>query len=334
MLFIYLTHYKDREEKSPAIVDKLNDRFENYNQAQVSVSQVDAGPPASVFTARVASGNDRQSATRLASDIANFLQNEAELKRLDGSVAEIDKVTPPNPSVYERADDKEFISVSASFVDTDTTTLVTLAENAVEEKFNADKLTEYGLDADALSFSAGQEDENQDSFATLAYAFPFVMLAIYILLAFEFRSLMQPLIIFMAIPFSLFGIALGLYLTNNSISFFTMMAFFALIGLSIKNTILLVDFANQSRRDGMNPVDAIHEALLERFRPLIATSFTAVVSLIPLAITSPFWEGLAVTLMFGLLSSTMLVIFVFPYYYLGAEFLRIRTARGFKKTLQ
>lgn len=133
----------------------------------------------------------------------------------------------------------------------------------------------------------------------------------------------------MAIPFSLFGITLGLYLTDNAFSFFAMLGFFALIGLSIKNTILLTDYANQARRKGAGAVDAAIEALGERFRPLIATSLTAVVSLIPLAILSPFWEGLAVVLIFGLLSSTFLVITVFPYYYLGAEFIRIRTSRAY-----
>jgi hypothetical protein len=77
----------------------------------------------------------------------------------------------------------------------------------------------------------------------------------------------------------------------------------------------------------MHAVDAAHEALAERFRPLIATSLTAVVSLIPLALTSPFWEGLAFVLIGGMLSSTFLVITVFPYYYLGAEFLRTRISR-------
>ena len=77
----------------------------------------------------------------------------------------------------------------------------------------------------------------------------------------------------------------------------------------------------------MGAIDAAHEALAERFRPLIATSLTAVVSLIPLAITSPFWEGLAIVLISGLLSSTFLVITVFPYYYLGAEYLRSIVSR-------
>jgi cobalamin synthase len=77
----------------------------------------------------------------------------------------------------------------------------------------------------------------------------------------------------------------------------------------------------------MGAIDAAVEALSERFRPLIATSLTAVVSLIPLAVTSPFWQGLAVVLMGGLLSSTLLVVTVFPYYYLGGEFLRMHINR-------
>ena len=173
----------------------------------------------------------------------------------------------------------------------------------------------------------GQEQENQDSFKSLALAFPILLLAIFLLLALQFRSLLQPLLIFMAIPFSLFGDHPGLYLTNNAFSFFAMLGFFALIGLSIKNTILLTDYANQARRSGSAPIDAAVGALGERFRPLIATSLTAVVSLIPLALTSPFWQGLAVVLIFGLLSSTFLVITVFPYYYLGAEYLRLRISR-------
>jgi multidrug efflux pump subunit AcrB len=141
-------------------------------------------------------------------------------------------------------------------------------------------------------------------------------------------------LIFMAIPFSLFGITLGLWLTDNAFSFFAMLGFFALIGLSIKNTILLTDYANQSRRAGMNPVVAAHEALAERFRPLVATSLTAIVSIIPLALTSPFWQGLAVVLMFGLLSSTLMVVTVFPYYYLAGEFLRGAFRRRISRPLK
>lgn len=323
---IDLTDYKERDSKAPELVKQLEAKFKNFEGAQVTVGTIDAGPPASAFAARVDSSQNREAAGKLSADIAAYLK-QAKLKRIDGSTAEFKTVTPPNVSIYNRDDNKSYLEVTASFVDDDTSTLVTLAKSAVQKEFNEERVASYGLKKDALSFSFGQEDENQDSFKTLALAFPALLVAIFFLLAFEFRSLLQPLLIFMALPFSLFGITLGLYLTDNAFSFFAMLGFFALIGLSIKNTILLTDYANQQRREGLHPVDAAHEALAERFRPLIATSITAVVSLIPLAITSPFWEGLAVVLIFGLLSSTFLVITVFPYYYLGAEYLRLKVSR-------
>ncbi len=320
-LNVDLTDYNDREATAPQLVDKLKTSFKNFEGAKVNVSQVGAGPPASDFTAQIDTGSSRTGAEKLANDVAAYLK-DAKLTRADGSVAEIESVAVANTSIYTRTDNKPYIAVTAKFVDDDTTTLVTLAKSSIEDEFDTGRVESYGLDKDAISYNFGQEDENQDSFATMALAFPILLCVIYLLLAFQFRSFLQPLLIFMAIPFSLFGITLGLYLTDNAFSFFAMLGFFALIGLSLKNTILLTDSANQGRRDGMGAVDAAHKALAERFRPLIATSFTAVVSLIPLAISSPFWEGLAVVLIFGLLSSTFLVITVFPYYYLGSEYMR------------
>ncbi len=320
-LTVDLTDYKDRDVKAPELVDQLNGQFAGFEEAKVRVSPLDVGPPLSPFAARVDSSKNRKAALKLREDIKTFLE-QAELTRLDGSKAKIKTVTAGNSDVYNREDNQEYVEVTADFVDDDISTLVTLAQEAVEKEFTPERVAAYGLEKDSLGFNFGQEEENQDSFKTLALAFPAILLVIYVLLAFQFRSLIQPLLIFMAIPFSLFGITLGLYLTDNAFSFFAMLGFFALIGLSIKNTILLTDYANQARRRGAHAVDAIHEALAERFRPLIATSLTAVFSLIPLAITSPFWEGLTVVLIFGLLSSTFLVVIVFPYYYLGGEYAR------------
>ncbi len=244
------------------------------------------------------------------------------LVRTSGKTAHFTHISEPNPLVFTGNKGVSTINVAASFDGTDTTTLVTLAQSAVKQEFDAGKLKSYGLQPADLTFDIGQESQNQDSFKTLALAFPVLLIIMYLVLIIEFRSFLQPLLIFMAIPFSVFGVMFGLYITNNPISFFALLGFFALIGLSIKNTILLTDFANQSRRAGMNPVDAAVAAIKERIRPLFATSLTAVLSLVPLAITSPFWQGLAVVLIFGLLSSTLLVLTVFPYYYLGAEYLR------------
>ncbi|MDB5169831.1 MAG: hypothetical protein JWN82_227 [Candidatus Saccharibacteria bacterium] len=327
-LTVNLVSYGQRDDTAPQFVERINKQLQGTVDAQVKAYQVDVGPPASGFTVNIAA-DDRGTATKLATDLAAFLKQE-DLKRPSGEVAKFTDVTVGNTDVFQRSEGKPILTVSANFDGTDTSTLTTLAEDAVKAKFTADRLQQYGMNSDALTFNIGQESENQDSFKSLALAFPIVLLAVFLLLAIQFRSLLQPLLIFMAIPFSLFGVAFGLFITDNPISFFALLGFFALIGLSLKNTILLTDFANQARRAGMGPIDAAVAALAERFRPLIATSLTAIVSLIPLALTSPFWEGLAFTLIFGLASSTILVILVFPYYYLGGEYVRMKTRQLFR----
>ena len=327
---LQIISYNDRGTSAAQLVSQLQAAFDKtFTGAKATVDQVDLGPPVTPFAVQI-KAVDRPAALRAADDVALFLQHK-ELTRISGKTAHFTHVTPPNPQVFNGTNGDVTVAVAASFDGSDTTTLVTLAKAAVNEEFTAAKLSQYNLKTSDLNFDIGQESQNQDSFKTLALAFPVLLFIMYLVLVLEFRSFLQPLLIFMAIPFSVFGVMAGLYITHNPISFFAMLGFFALIGLSIKNTILLTDFANQARRAGANPVDAAVAALEERFRPLFATSLIAVLSLVPLAVTSPFWQGLAVVLIFGLLSSTVLVLTVFPYYYLGAEFLRTRTSRASRR---
>jgi multidrug efflux pump subunit AcrB len=110
--------------------------------------------------------------------------------------------------------------------------------------------------------------------------------------------------------------------------------FIALIGVAVNNTILLVDSANQQRRAGGSAGEAIQYAVTSRFRPLITTTITTVVGLLPLALSDPFWESLGFTLMGGLVSSTVFVLLCFPAFYLGLESVRtplrnaVRLRRG------
>ncbi|HEY5549950.1 MAG TPA: efflux RND transporter permease subunit [Candidatus Saccharimonadales bacterium] len=326
-LFINLKSFKQRgpDVTAPKLTKQLDKAFSDFPGALVQTSSSDVGPPAGAFSVRIETTN-LDVAYKLADDLKNYLA-ELELKRPDGSLAHLKNINIGGSDTLTRYNTKSYVSVASEFDDTDTSTLVILAQNAVKKDFPPQKVANYGLPRDAIAFDIGFESENQNSFKTLLIALPILLLAIYLLLITQFRSLLQPALIFMAIPFSLFGITTGLWLTDNAFSFFTMLGFFALIGLSIKNTILLTDYANQARRQGHGPVDSMAIALQERFRPLIATSFTAVFSLIPLYLSNPFWEGLAVTLMCGLLSSTFLVVVVFPYYYLGAEFVRLYIRR-------
>lgn len=325
-LAVNLLPYTQRGITAPQLKDQIVNSLSDLPGARVKVDVNGAGgPPVAAFSVQIRTDN-RKAAQAAAADLSQYLLS-TKLNRASGKPAHITSTAISDPGTYYRQGGKQYTEVTAEFDGTDTSTLVTLAQATIKKEFDAAKLQSYGLSSDAIKFDIGQEQQNQDSFKTLALAFPVLLFVIYLLLALQFRSLAQPLLIFMAIPFSLFGITLGLYLTDNPFSFFAMLGFFALIGLSIKNTILLTDYANQLRRSGLSAVDSAVGAVAERFRPLIATSFTAVVSLIPLSITSPFWQGLTVVLIFGLLSSTFLVITVFPYYYLGAEYSRLRISR-------
>jgi multidrug efflux pump subunit AcrB len=325
-LYIDLVHYKERDIKAPQLADQLEAALANLEGATVKVGTVDVGPTAAVFTVRIET-TETDKAVKLAEDMRRYLE-EVELKRLDGSTAHLKAVTISSTDLLERRDGKAYLRVQAGEFDgTDTSTLVTLSEQAVTKEYTAQKLVGFGLPSDVIKFDIGAEEDFQNSFNTMLIAFPILLVAIYILLVLQFRSLLQPLLIFMAIPFSLVGITGGLWLTDNAFSFFTMLGFFALLGLSIKNTILLTDYANQAQRAGQHPIEAIATSLQERYRPLAATSFAAIFALVPLYLSDPFWEGLTITLMFGLLASTFLVMTVFPYFYLGAEFLRLHIRR-------
>jgi multidrug efflux pump subunit AcrB len=244
------------------------------------------------------------------------------LKRPNSSTAKINKTEFKVESpIVTRVDNTKVVELKAGFDSNDTSTLVNIAKAEVE-KYLDNPDNRFGLDKSDFKFDFGSESSNQESFKGVIYALPILLIAMYILLAIQFKGLIQPLLIFMAVPFSLPGVAIGLTLTSNPISFFAVVGFFALIGISVNNTIMLVDFANQKRREGFGPREAMAKAIEARIRPLLVTSITAVVALLPLVLTDPFWESLAVTLMFGLISSTILVTTIFPYYYLAIEKLR------------
>lgn len=326
-IFIELTPFTEREVKSPQLVERLQQSLESVNGVRARVVQIDAGPPEAEFPFRVQIYSENQAAaSSLAQDINDFLDG-ATVERLNGTTARITKTDIQNQDQIVRRDGDRYLEVLASYDAQDTTALVEGTQTLVEEEFNQTRLAEYDLQPSALEFDFGQESENQESFSSLLLIGPISLIAMFALLAVQFRSLLQPLLIFMAIPFSIFGVMYGLYVSDNSISFFSMIGFFGLIGIAVNNTILLTDYANQEQREGRGLVDATANAAQKRFRPLLSTSLTTVVALLPLALTDPFWEPLAFTIIFGLLSSTLLVIISFPYYYLFAEKLR-RTVKA------
>ena len=143
------------------------------------------------------------------------------------------------------------------------------------------------------------------------------MFGIFAVLVAEFGRVREVAVVAGVIPLGLFGGIIALILTGNSVSFLAIIGFVALIGIEIKNSILLVDFTTRLREQGMGLMDAIERAGEIRFLPVLLTSVTAIGGLLPLALSgSPLYSPLAWVIIGGLISSTLLSRVVTPVMYL------------------
>ncbi len=167
-------------------------------------------------------------------------------------------------------------------------------------------------------FSRGGEAEAASkSFSGLGTAILVAIFGIIAVLILEFRSFRATLVVAGVIPLGIFGGLLALLFTGYTLSFTSVIGFIALIGIEIKNSILLVDFTNQLRRAGAPLMEAIEQAGEIRFLPVLLTSATAIGGLFPLAISgSGLYSPLSWVLIGGLLSSTLLSRLVTPAMYL------------------
>ncbi|MCP3909684.1 MAG: efflux RND transporter permease subunit [Actinomycetia bacterium] len=317
-----LVSFRDRGPKSPELVERLQPLVADVPGARVALSQASSGPPESEFPfqAQIFS-EDLTLSEALAADIVASIDGQT-FEKPNGESFTVIETRVALTDVVAREDGERLIEVRARFDDDEVSSLLDVVRTELETSFDEPELTSRGLAADSLRFDFGQESENEESFQSTIVAFFAALILMGILLAIQFRSLLQPILVFLAIPFSFFGVFLGLWITDNPISFFVMLGLIGLIGIAVNNTILLTDFANQERRAGADRVTAIEVAVRRRFRPLVSTSLTTVAGLLPLALSDPFWEALAFTIIFGLLSSTLLVVLSFPYYYLLIEWIR------------
>jgi multidrug efflux pump subunit AcrB len=183
-----------------------------------------------------------------------------------------------------------------------------------------------GITADHVDTSDPITEDQENSFGAMGLVFILSIFTIACLLVVQFRSLLLPGVILMAVPLALPLLFPGLLSVGADLSFFVMLGISALIGIAVNNSIMLIDYANQEIRRGAEPVAAIMEALHIRFRPLVIAALTTVVGVYPLT-TDPQFSGLAWTVIFGLVSSTVLVVTVFPAYYVMVQTPRSAVAR-------
>ena len=166
-----------------------------------------------------------------------------------------------------------------------------------------------------LSFG-GEFEETQRSYTSLTYAFGLAVLIIYLILATQFRSYGQPLIILSAVIFSIIGVVMGKFLTQ---SLFTVNSFIAVVGVTgvvVNDSLVLIDFINRGYRSGLSRQQAIRQGIRIRLRPILLTTLTTTLGLLPMALGIPsyslVWGTMASTFVTGLATATFLTLFIVP----------------------
>jgi len=177
--------------------------------------------------------------------------------------------------------------------------------------------------SDLVSGHVGMADTMTESFGYMGIALLLAVILVYMILAAQFDSFIQPLTIMLSLPMSVVGAFGALYLTGMTLNIFSMIGIIMLMGLVTKNAILLVDFANQLRAEGKGVVDSLVEAGIVRLRPILMTTAAMIFGMLPVAMAIS--EGgetrapMAVCVIGGLITSTLLTLVVVPVVYSLAE---------------
>lgn len=322
-LYVTLTPIGERDTTSTTIVEEIESGIRSTptlaNQ-NIKVEKAGAGPPTDEYQVTLQIfAEETETLTNATDEVKNYLEGDS-LNLGEDIEGEVTEVAVSNLTNLSKTEGERFASVRVKVSEPTDTGLILAVQEAIEAEFDTDEFKNtFGLTDDAVRFDLGQEGENLDSFQSALFAMAVALVAMYALLVFQFNSFTQPLLILTAIPFAFPGLFPGLLATNNPLSFFVMVGIIGLIGIVVNNTILLLDFANQSRKEGLSIREAVSEAIGARFRPLLTTSMTTLFGILPLALSDPFWEPLAFSIIFGLLSSSLLVILVFPSYYATLE---------------
>jgi HAE1 family hydrophobic/amphiphilic exporter-1 len=165
----------------------------------------------------------------------------------------------------------------------------------------------------------GQEEEMATSFSSMRLAFGLAIFMVYLVMASQFESLLHPFVIMFSVPFAVIGVLATMWIFGVTISVVSLIGFILLAGIVVNGAIVLIDYTNQLRRDGMGKAEALARAGRIRLRPILMTAATTVFGLLPMALG--LGEGaelrtpMALTVIGGMITSTLLTLLVVPAVY-------------------
>ena len=224
------------------------------------------------------------------------------------AVAEVTEVT--GPAEIRRADGERVATITANTVDRD------LGSIAVDIEA---QMAQIALPAGFGWRLGGQQEEMDTSFASMRFAIVLAVFMVYLVMASQFESLLHPFVILFAVPFSLIGVILALWTFGVTVSVVVLIGVIMLAGIVVNNAILLLDTTNRLRRGGKEKLAALREAGRVRLRPILMTTSTTVLGLLPMAIGlgegSELRTPMAIAVIGGLVLSTALTLLVIPALY-------------------
>ena len=182
-----------------------------------------------------------------------------------------------------------------------------------------DMLKKVSLPSGVTTKLQGQTSSQNESFADLKLVLIIGVILVYMVMAAQFESLLHPFIIMLAVPFTLVGVVAAFLLTGTTLSVTTFIGLIMLVGIVVKNGIILVDYTNMLRKRGFRLYDAIQEAGRSRLRPVVMTSSTMILAMVPMALSKSMghemFAPMAITMIGGLLFSMLITLVMVPVFY-------------------
>lgn len=244
-----------------------------------------------------------------------------------GEIADINEVEA-TPTIF-RENQNRFVSVGAGLSGLELSRAISEVQKIID---STPIPSEYQV------IIGGSAEDQQEAFFYLGLAFVAAILLVYMIMAAQFESLVDPLIIMFTVPLSVIGVFPFLFITGTTLSVMALVGLIMLVGIAVNNGIVLVDYINQLKRGGLSLYDAVEQGSLARMRPVLMTALTTILGMVPLAIElgegAETWSPLARAVIGGLTATTVLTLVVIPILYIIFERAGERVKAFLKKRKQ
>ena len=219
----------------------------------------------------------------------------------------VERFTPPT---IERKNRQRLVTVASTV----SGTTIDKAVSAINTE-----LAKIDIPADVYTEVGGTFKDQQESFADLFSLLLIIVLLVFIVMASQFESLTYPFIIMFSVPFGISGVIIALAITGSTLNMMSFVGLIMLVGIVVKNGIVMVDYINLNRERGMGIIQAVVHGGKSRLRPVLMTTLTTVLGMLPLALSnsqgSEMWKSMAITVIGGLSISTILTLVLIPTIY-------------------